>query len=105
MKPLAIATILLILSSLALGQEWDAPTEETQKLTASDGQEGDTFGHSVSLSGDVALVGAPATYVDDDFDDSGSVYVFRYDPDDEEWVEEQKLTASRGTRSSWLGSC
>ncbi len=48
------------------------PTEH--KLTASDGDEEDEFGWSVSLSGDRALVGA---WGDDDMGtDSGSAYVF-----------------------------
>ena len=43
------------------------------KLVASDGAAEDYFGHSVSLSGDRALVGA---YRDDDWGtDSGSAYV------------------------------
>ena len=47
---------------------------EEQKLLASDGAAGDWFGHSVSISGDVALVGA---YADDDIGtNSGSAYVF-----------------------------
>ncbi len=33
----------------------------------------------------------------------GSSYVFRYDPDEEEWVEEQKLRASDGERSDRFG--
>jgi len=48
---------------------------EDQKLTSSDGAESDYFGHSVSISGDHAIVGA---YSDDDMGtDSGSVYFHR----------------------------
>jgi len=53
---------------------FDATTgQQLHKLTAQDGADYDNFGRSVSLSGDLALVGA---YRDDDNgDDSGSAYV------------------------------
>lgn len=70
------------------------------KLTASDGAEFDEFGSSVSVSGDLALVGA---YLDDDNgNDSGSAYVYRWDGSS--WVEEAKLTASDGAEDDQLGS-
>jgi hypothetical protein len=47
---------------------------QEQKLLASDGAVGDHFGASVSVSGDVAVVGAWAN--DDQGDGSGSAYVF-----------------------------
>jgi hypothetical protein len=47
---------------------------EVAKLTASDGAGGDYFGWSVSLSGGLALVGAP--YDDDNGSYSGSAYLF-----------------------------
>ncbi len=67
------------------GGEW----VEEQKLTASDGEADDWFGAAVSISGDLALVGAP-TVAGPDL--PGAAYAFRYDG--VEWVEEQKLTAS-----------
>ncbi len=68
------------------GSEW---TQE-KKLVASDAACGDLFGRSVSVSEDVAVVGA----VLDDCGESdcGSAYVFRYG--DREWSQEAKLTAS-----------
>lgn len=52
---------------------WTSMTE-TAKLTASDGAVGDSFGKSVSVSGDTLVVGASR---DDDMGDaSGSAYVF-----------------------------
>lgn len=45
-----------------------------QKVTASDGQAGDLFGHSVSLDGDTLLAGAK--YGDGTVQNSGSAYVF-----------------------------
>jgi hypothetical protein len=76
---------------------WDGSSwVEEQKLLASDSTEHDYFGDSVSISGDVALVGAL------DYDDfSGSAYVFRWDGVG--WVEEQKLLASDGTALDHFG--
>ena len=83
------------------GQEWDEPTEEGQKLTASDGAAMDLFAFSSAISGDIAVAGA---WLDDDNGAvSGSAYVFRYDPDEEQWVEEQKLTASDGEAVEYFG--
>lgn len=77
-------------------QTWD----EIIKLTASDAEEEDEFGTSVSISGDCAVVGAYAS--DDDGDESGSVYVFELDADDA-WVEVQKLTASDASEGNSFG--
>jgi len=65
---------------------------EEAKLTASDGDTGDSFGWSVSVSGDYALVGAHND--DDNGSSSGSAYIFRREGND--WLEEAKLTASDG---------
>ncbi|MBU0466613.1 MAG: FG-GAP repeat protein [Nanoarchaeota archaeon] len=61
---------------------------EEQKLLASDGASADSFGYSVSVSGNVAFVGALG--VDDFGSMSGATYVFRYDGN--QWIEKQKLT-------------
>ncbi|MGD2111300.1 MAG: DUF5050 domain-containing protein, partial [Phycisphaerae bacterium] len=61
---------------------------ETQ-LTPSDAASLDYFGSSVSLGGDLAVVGAWGD--DDGFDRAGSAYVFRWTGST--WVEEQKLLA------------
>ena len=74
---------------------------EEQELTASDSAFQDGFGWSVSLSGDVAVIGAIG--VDDNGANSGSAYVFRFDPDTSEWVEEQKLLASDGAGGDFFG--
>jgi hypothetical protein len=75
-------------SAYVFRQDGTAWVEET-KLTASDGAEGDSFGWSVSISGDYAVVGAGG-----DANYSGSAYVFRRDGT--AWVDETKLTASDG---------
>ncbi|MCP4248874.1 MAG: hypothetical protein GY778_17665 [bacterium] len=72
---------------------------EEAKLTASDGAAEDYFGASVSISGDVALIGAyghnhPGV-------ETGSVYVYRYDGS--AWTEETELTASDAGTSDLFG--
>ncbi len=51
---------------------------EVAKLTASDAAAFDNFGFSVSVSGDLAVIGAWGN--DDAGSQSGSAYVHRYDP-------------------------
>ena len=70
-------------------------TEEA-KLVASDAASGDWFGNSVSVDGDVILVGSP-------FDgSSGSAYIFRYNG--AVWNEEQKLTGSNAVAGALFGA-
>lgn len=72
---------------------------EEQKLVASDGAPGDAFGLSVSVSANVALVGA---YSNDHAGDiSGAAYAYRFDGSI--WVEEQKLVASDAGRRQYFG--
>jgi hypothetical protein len=72
---------------------------QEQKLTALDGAAYDYFGYSVAASGNVAVVGAPRD--GDTAEESGSVYVFRYDG--ASWNQEQKLTASDGATEDYFG--
>ncbi|MCH8880088.1 MAG: FG-GAP repeat protein [Planctomycetes bacterium] len=74
---------------------------EEAKLTACDPDAGDQFGTSVSISGDVAVVGAP--YDNDAGSWSGSAYVFRFDPQTDLWHQEAKLTASDGAFNDRFG--
>jgi len=48
---------------------------EVLKLTASDGENGDTFGGSVDIDGDLAIVGAPGDSNENGFK-SGAAYIF-----------------------------
>ena len=66
------------------------------KITASDGEEHDAFGKSVSISGDYAVVGA---WFDDGF--RGSAYVFKRSGTT--WVQEAKLLPSDGIGGGWFG--
>ncbi len=70
------------------------------KLLASDGAAGDRFGGSVAVSGDTALIGASRD--DDNGEDSGAVYVFRYNGSS--WVQEAKLLASDGAAGDRFGN-
>ncbi len=74
-----------------------------KKLTASDAAAGDIFGWSVSLSGDLALVGARGD--DDNGADSGSAYLFeRNYGGADNWGEVFKLTASGGAADDYFGT-
>ena len=61
------------------------PQNQTMKLTPSDGEAGDAFGHSVSVSGNYVVVGNPND--DDSGSTSGSAYVF--ERVDGEWPQHQ----------------
>jgi hypothetical protein len=72
---------------------------ELSKLLASDGAASDYFGYSVAISGDTAVIGA---YKDDDnADNSGSAYIFRYNGSS--WGEEVKLPVSDGAQGDRFG--
>ena len=69
------------------------------KLTASDGESQDSFGYSVSISGDTAIIGA---YGDDDNGGgSGSAYVFKRAGTT--WIQQAKLLASDGASGDLFG--
>ena len=70
---------------------------EEDKLLASDGKSQDEFGTSVSISGDVIVVGAP----ENNLTDNGRAYVFRFDGSG--WVEEAELLASDGEAQDDFG--
>ncbi|MCX6662571.1 MAG: FG-GAP repeat protein [Euryarchaeota archaeon] len=72
---------------------------QQQKLLPSDGAAGDTFGATVSLSGDTAFIAAE--YDDDNGNDSGSVYVFTRSGTT--WTQQQKLLPSDGEAGDNFG--
>jgi hypothetical protein len=72
---------------------------ERQKLTASDGGDGRSFGWDVAVSGDVALVGA---YGDDAAgDDAGTSYAFVRS--NGTWNEVRRLSAGNGAAGDRFG--
>jgi hypothetical protein len=78
------------------GTTW---TQEAQ-LNAGDASAGDQFGNGVSLTGDLALVGAPGD--DDNGVDSGSAYHFSRSGT--VWTEGGKLTATDGEAGDEYGA-
>ncbi|MBW2254844.1 MAG: hypothetical protein JRI25_09655 [Deltaproteobacteria bacterium] len=68
------------------------------KLTAYDGSAGDRFGSSVSISGELAIVGAYA-----DETQRGVAYPFEYDPTGVGWTARLKLLASDGADNHQFG--
>ena len=82
---------------IRVGTIWGAQA----KLTASDGAATDSFGVSVAINGDTAVVGA---YMDDigaNSTDQGSAYVFTRSGTN--WMEQTKLTASDGATEDDFG--
>lgn len=73
---------------------------EEAVLIASDASNGDRFGISVSVSGDVAAVGAHEALVGGQ--NTGAAYVFRLAPGGG-WPEEQKLVAPGGQPFDFFG--
>ena len=80
-----------------------ADWSQTQKVTASDTGLGDAFGTSVSISGDLAVIGATGNdgYGPTGTND-GAAYVFRYE--NGSWKEEAKLAATNPEGISNLGT-
>ena len=74
---------------------------EQQQLTASDPSAGQAFGLSIAVSGDTAVVGAPAHDVGGNAQ-QGAVYVFMRSG--AIWTQQQELTASDGVAEDWFGA-
>jgi len=72
---------------------------QEEKLTASDAASNDHFGQTVSIDGNLAVVGSPDD--DDAGSRSGSAYVFRFDGTS--WNQEQKLVAPDAAASDSFG--
>ncbi|HJP00554.1 MAG TPA: FG-GAP repeat protein [Planctomycetota bacterium] len=70
------------------------------KLIANDGAAGDRFGHSVSVSGETTLVGAPYDDVNP-MSDCGSAYVFGRSGTD--WIQEYKFIGSDAGQADEIG--
>jgi hypothetical protein len=96
-----LAIIFIFVLSLLLPALSSAAVSYTeQKITASDGDEYDYFGDSVSISDDTLVVGA---YLDDDNGmNSGSAYVFERISGT--WAQVTKLKASDGDEGDIFGA-
>jgi hypothetical protein len=71
-----------------------------EKLTATDGALDDSFGFSVALEGNTALVGSPRDGMGGN-GEQGSVYVFTRDG--AIWTQQAKLNAADGTAGDYFG--
>ena len=74
---------------------------QQQKLLASDGAAGDSFGNSVAINGDTIMLGA-AGDTNGTNARQGSAYVFSRS--DTTWTQQQKLTATDGSAEDSFGS-
>lgn len=74
---------------------------QTAKLAPGDGAAGDKFGHSVSISGDMAIIGAPRADIGNHFDQGAAYIFFR---EHSKWSECVKLTADDGGEFDYFGN-
>jgi hypothetical protein len=80
--------------------QWD----QRKKLTASDAQDWDEFGHAVALEGDTAVVGA---HLEDGVSGAqrGAVYVFgRNQNGTDQWGEQKKVVPSDPQNNDYFGT-
>ncbi|MBN1155472.1 T9SS type A sorting domain-containing protein [candidate division KSB1 bacterium] len=89
-KIFVIPIILFLLLPFPLSAQFET------KITPSDGVDLDKFGHSVSISGDYVIVGAPG-----DDKGKGSAYIFRHQG--KSWIEHAKITAADGEQYDEFG--
>ena len=95
-----ILFIYFFLSSISIHGQFS----EIEMLLANDGMESDEYGFSVSMSGDIALVGA---YRDDDNgSSSGSAYLYERDPSNaDDWIFVKKIVPADNASSDNFGIC
>ncbi|MCH7573243.1 MAG: hypothetical protein IH891_10045, partial [Planctomycetes bacterium] len=76
--------------------------EEKQKLVAADALAFDNFGQSVSIAGDLLVVGA---WLDNEgfMADSGAAYVFEFDIASQMWIQDAKLLAPAIATNAYFG--
>ena len=79
----------LILFSLPLSAQ---VVNEVHKLNSFDALTLDQFGHSVSVRGDLAVVGAPGADQNPQIIETGAAYALRFNGTD--WVDDGKLVAA-----------
>jgi hypothetical protein len=90
--------------SVSLYQFKDGQCDPIEKqLIAADTNTNDSFGKSVSLSGNTLLVGAPYTGENNENEQIGSAYFFQYTSKTHEIIESQKLTADETSASDRSG--
>lgn len=88
-------------SGAAYIYRWDGSTwGDRQRIVASDQQERASFGVSVAIAGDMAVVGAPSHDCEDG-SYCGVAYIFRFDGVD--WVQEARLTSTNESADDRFG--
>ncbi len=92
-KILLLMSVLMIPITMLVAGDYD----ELMKLVASDRDEGDYFGITISISGDYAIVGA-----DGKDDNAGSAYIFKRDG--VSWSQQAKLVAADRALGDRFGS-
>jgi len=71
------------------------------KLIASDGTAGESFGISVSISGDYVVIGPDEDDIGPNAN-QGSAYIYKRNGTS--WIQESKFTASDGASSDFFGN-
>tara|TARA_Y100000589_G_scaffold158174_1_gene150604 strand:+ start:680 stop:2221 length:1542 start_codon:yes stop_codon:yes gene_type:complete len=87
-------------SAYVFEQSVDGTWQQTTKLMADDGTEGDLFGQSVAISNGVAAIGAKYNAENGDF--SGSAYIYQR-LSDGTWQQTAKITADDGVTEDLFG--
>jgi len=99
MKAIKISAVL-VLTLVVIGTTQGGWDQHEPKLLASDGKRYDTFGKSVCIDGNYAIVGA---------DRFGYAYIFKrsgssFHQIDSSWSQQAKLTASDSGEYNWFGT-
>jgi hypothetical protein len=99
MKKLFISFLTFLCATMLFAQ---TITNEDYSIFADDGANNDHYGTCVSLYTNYAVVGAPE---DDNANgvDAGAVYVYVYDPINDEWDPDVKIIASDGDAGDAYG--
>lgn len=95
--------VVVVFASLLMIGAVQADWIQQLKITASDGQPADQFGYAISASGEYCIIGAPLD--DDNGNFSGSAYIFKRSdvPEDPNWYQQCKLTASDANAGDQFG--
>jgi len=91
-------SLLIVLFVRVIAQD-SSPTNLIEELVPSDGDPGDRFGVSASISGDTLAIGAHFKE-----GTGGAVYIFERNPGEtDQWKQAAKLTADDGTPGDSFG--
>lgn len=101
-QPTSYLRAAIIVTLLSIAFTAHAQWPQVNEFLNSDGGEFDFYGDAVAVDGDVAVIGAWLT--DDDGESSGSVEVYRYNGETDDWKFEQKLAASDASAGAHFGS-